>query len=159
MPENRNDERHDEAVKRGAPLGAPLEVYLGIFDAPEAVRGLLDDLADVGVPRDGLAIFVGPDDATAFEAVEVERLKSSQGGGAVLRKLFAADEVEREKTYHDAALGGAYVVQVPVPEDDKARRAEVEKRMLERGGRYLNYFGRLTFQEVVDEGERQGERR
>lgn len=154
MPENRNDEPHGETVRRGAPLGAPLEVYLGIFDVPEAVIGLLEDLERAGLSRDALAVFVGPDDATAFEAVAVERLGSSRGGGTVLRKLFAADEVEREKTYHDAALAGGYVVQVRVPENDKERRAEVEKRLLERGGHYLNYFGRLTFQEVVAGRER-----
>ncbi len=142
-------ERADNEVKRDSPLGAPQDVYLGIYEGSERVRGLLQALSDLGVSSEGLAVFAGAGDEAAFEATEVSRVEDEAPGGTLLRKIFAADEVEREQVYHDAVAKGSYVVQVQVPEDDKALRSRVEKVMLAHRGHYINYFGRLTFEAVM----------
>ena len=140
-------------VKRDSPLGAPSNVYLGIFDEAEQVRAVLKDLGRLEVARDGLVVFAGHEDEAAFEEAPMERLDSSLGGATLVRKLFAADEVEKEKFYHDALERGDYVLQVQVDEDDEALREQVEAALLGAGGHYIHYFGRLTFENVIADKE------
>jgi hypothetical protein len=141
-----------DKVNRQSPFGGPVDVYLGIFDRADGVRGLLEALSKHGVGQD-LRVFAGADDKEAFADAPLERIEAESGGG-LIREIFAGDEVETEKRYRDAVGRGNYVVQVGVPEDAEAERNRAEELMLAHGGRYIHYFGSLTFEEVLRDKDR-----
>lgn len=140
-----------EKVQRERVLGSPDEIYLAILDSAEQVRQL-----EQGLGSQNLRLFAAAEDQEPFGNLEVERLEDG-GKKSLLRRVFAADEVETEQHYRDALRQGSYVVQVAVAEDDQTRRNEVEGALLEQGARFIHYYGRLTFEEVVADKDRSEE--
>lgn len=140
-----------EKVQRERVLGSPDEVYLAILDSAEQVRQL-----EQGLGSQNLRLFAAAEDQESFGNLEVERLEEG-GKKSLLRRVFAGDEVETEQRYRDALRQGSYVVQAAVAEDDQTRRNEVEEALFEQGARFIHYYGRLTFEEVVADKDRSEE--
>lgn len=125
-------------------IGYPTGRLLCVVDDPARAREAVEELVAVGVARDDVAVLTGPDDARRFDG-------TGTGHGLRSRLLrliqFAMMDQLPDFAWYEAAAGeGRAVVAVRVADADR-RRAVVE--VLERAGaHFMNYFGRLSTEEL-----------
>jgi hypothetical protein len=134
-------------VKRKRIFGSPHEVYLAVVETAAQAHDLFAALRQEGLNGETISFFHGETAAKAFENITIRSLglNSLQ---ASLRRLFAADEVAKEKDYHEALEKGYFVVQVEMAEAESLR-PKVEE-CLANYARNIYYFGRWTFEKVAE---------
>ena len=138
-----------EDVPRSA-LGNPKNVYLGIAENPTQAKACFDGLVQLGVAKDKVTLYSGPDDKEAFvdQDMSVGDLGEHNKG---FRGLFAADEVAREGRYHEAIEKGEFVMQIEVDSSEETTRDKVEEILRSNNIKDVTYFGPRTFETVASE--------
>jgi hypothetical protein len=125
-------------------IGYPTGRLLCVVDDPSRAREAADQLASAGVDRADVTVLSGPDDARRFDG-------TGAGHGVRARILrlvqFAMmDQLPDFAWYEAAAREGRAVVVVRV---SGAERRRVVVEVLERAGaHFMNYFGRLSTEEL-----------
>lgn len=125
-------------------IGYPTGQLLCVVDDPAAARAAVDDLVAGGVARDDILLLSGPDDARCLDG-------TGAGHGLRSRMLRAVqfammDQLPDFAWYEAAAREGRAVVAVRVP--DAARRRAVVEVLERAGAHFMNYFGRLSTEEI-----------
>jgi hypothetical protein len=137
-----NETQADHSPK--GPLTYPENNVIGILDTPEAAMAAVADLTGGG--------FFDSEVTLACGVEQANRLRDSSGRtglvGRVLQVVdqFGAggDELDTKRRYEQALREGHLNVRVLAPTDERKRRAvEVLRK---HGGRYINFFGRLTIE-------------
>ena len=128
----------------------PQDYLLGVFEDEAAADWTAGDLLDAGFVEDELMAFCGAEGARALDP-------SGEEHGLLFRiyrtiqNLYAEFDSMRE--YADAAVGGACVLGVRIPDD--TRKEAASRIFARRGGRLVAAFGRMTV-ENIDHRDRQG---
>jgi hypothetical protein len=125
-------------------IGYPTGRLLAVVDDPAAARGAVADIVSSGIAADDVLLLSGPDDARRFDG-------TGTGHGLWSRLLRAVqfalmDQLPDFAWYEAAAREGRAVVAVRVP--DAERRRLVVDILGRAGAHFMNYFGRLSTEEV-----------
>lgn len=125
-------------------IGYPTGRLLCVVDEPARARDAIEELAALGIARDDVLVLAGPDDARRFAGTG-----TGHGFRARILRLvqFAMmDQLPDFAWYEAAAREGRAVVAVRVP--DAARRRAVAEVLERAGAHFMNYFGRLSTEEL-----------
>jgi hypothetical protein len=125
-------------------IGYPTGRLLCVVDDPARAREAVEELVALGVARDDVAVLSGPDDARRFDGTGTGHGLRSR----ILRLVQFAmmDQLPDFAWYEAAAREGRAVVAVRVP--DAERRRRVVDVLGRAGAHFMNYFGRLSTEEV-----------
>lgn len=118
---------------------------LGVLDDRQAAGALLRPLADAGFGSDAVALLEGDEGIARLDAHGVR-------GGWWMRAvriigLLAADQSVDLATYEAALRDGRAVIVVRVRRGADRRR--VARLLADAGGHFINYFGRLSTEDIV----------
>jgi hypothetical protein len=125
-------------------IGYPTGRLLCVVDDPAAARAAADELVAGGIARDDILLLTGADDARRFDG-------TGAGHGLWSRLLRAVqfammDQLPDFAWYEAAAREGRAVVTVRVL--DVGRRRAVVETLERAGAHFMNYFGRLSTEEI-----------
>jgi hypothetical protein len=116
---------------------------VGVFDDHAAAAAAAERLAGLGIPSDAIRLLEGDAGARAFDS------DGHSGTWLRLSRLsgyFSADQSSDMPMYDAAIRDGRTVLAVRVT--DKRRKAAAVASVLEAGGHFLNYYGRLQSEEI-----------
>lgn len=124
----------------------PEQHVLAILETADAARAALDALAAGGFLESELAVLHGP--------AEAERLDAGTGRTGLLDRVLRFvekigirnDEIAVKDRYEDALRAHQYVVFALAATDERKDRAAAI--LAAHGGRFVNYFGRLTLERL-----------
>ena len=118
---------------------------LAVLDDRRAAGALLQPLADAGFGTDAVVLLEGDEGIARLDAHGVR-------GGWWMRAvriigLLAADQSVDLATYEAALRDGRGVIAVRVPRG--ADRPRVARLLADAGAHFINYFGRLSTEDMV----------
>lgn len=129
--------------------------YVAIVPSAE-VDAMLRDVRELGISRNAIDAFCDSDADANFAELSPQRFEANSLQ-TLVRRVLGLDQVEVEERYVEALRAGHPVVRIHVPEADEDTRGEVERVLLDHGGRYIHYFGEWSYAEVAAAAERPGE--
>jgi hypothetical protein len=125
-------------------IGYPTGRLLAVVDEPAAAREAVTAVVAAGIATDDVLLLSGSDDARRFDGTGTRHGLWSRLLRAV--QFAMMDQLPDFAWYEAAAREGRAVVVVRVP-DARQRRVVVD--ILGRtGAHFMNYFGRLSTEEV-----------
>jgi hypothetical protein len=125
-------------------IGYPTGRLLCVVDEPDTARRAVDELVAGGIARADILVLSGADDARRLDG-------TGTGHGLRTRVLRAVqfammDQLPDFAWYEAAAREGRAVVAIRVT--DTARRRTVVEVLGRAGAHFMNYFGRLSTEEI-----------
>ena len=136
--------RGDLAMPGRPMITYPTQRLLGVIDDPARARDAADALAAAGVAPEDVLVLAGPDGRD-----ELARLGSPPNPLSRLTRVFqfmSMDQLPDFLVYERAIDDGRAVIAIRVT--DKARIAPIREVLERFGAHFLNYFGRLSTEEI-----------
>jgi hypothetical protein len=121
----------------------PTNRVVAILDSPQAAEGARKDLVAAGVAADTIEFACGQEGLKAIDF-------SGKDSGVIARMMRAIQQIGELaaywKNYEKALQDGKCLLAVDA-EDDSVRKLAHEK-IKARGGRYINFFGKLGLEKL-----------
>lgn len=134
---------------RGRPpsrfIGYPIDSLLAVLPNPESAGNVAAELKSAGVRDRDITILRGDEGASRFDPTG-----AVHGFIARLRRMVSFTVMDQlpDMAWYDAAIrAGQVVVMARLRGDDM--KAEAVRILHERGGHFINYYGRFATEEVV----------
>ena len=116
---------------------------VGVFDEDRQAQAAVDGLRALGIPEEAIQRLQGAEGARAFDS------DGRTGAWLRLSRLsgyFSADQSSDMPMYDAAIKDGRTVLAVHLT--DRRRKADAIAVVLDAGGHFLNYYGRLQSEEI-----------
>jgi hypothetical protein len=116
---------------------------VAVFDDHAAAAGAARALSDLGIHDSAIHLLHGDEGARAFDS------DGHSGRWLRLSRLsgyFSADQSSDYPMYDAAIKDGRTVLAVHLP--DRTHKAEAIKAVLDAGGHFINFYGRLQTEEI-----------
>jgi hypothetical protein len=121
----------------------PTNRVVAILDSPQAAESARGDLVAAGVPADTIEFACGQEGLKTIDF-------SGQSSGVIARMIRAIQQIgelaEYWKRYEKALQDGKCLLAVDADEDSVRKLAH--EKIKARGGRYINYFGKLGLEKL-----------
>ena len=125
-------------------IGYPIDSLLGVVPDAERAASAAAALKAAGIPDRDITILRGEESASRFDPTG-----AVHGLVARLRRIVSFTVMDQlpDMAWYDAAIReGQAVVMAKVRGDE--RKAEAIRLLLERGGHFINYYGRFATEEI-----------
>lgn len=126
-------------------IGYPIDSLLAVLPSPEGAATAAAELKAAGVRDRDITILRGDEGASRFDPTG-----AVHGFIARLRRIVSFTVMDQlpDMAWYDAAIrAGQVVVMARMRGDDV--KAEAVRILRERGGHFINYYGRFATEEVV----------
>jgi hypothetical protein len=121
----------------------PTNRVVAILDSPQAAESARQDLVAAGVAADTIEFACGQEGLKAIDF-------SGKNSGVIARMYRAIQQIgelaEYWKNYEKALQDGKCLLAVDA--DDESVRKLAHEKIKARGGRYINFFGRLGLEKL-----------
>jgi hypothetical protein len=126
-------------------IGYPTDSLLAVLPDPDRAAAAAAAIKAAGIPDRDITVLRGDEGASRFDPTG-----AVHGLLTRLRRIVSFTVMDQlpDMAWYDAAIrAGQAVVMVRLRGDD--RKAEAVRIVRERGGHFINYYGRFATEEVV----------